>query len=257
MTQRQTFNIGLILIALGSLVFLGNFGLFNGMPGIVGSLLLASAGALFGRVYLKNHRHIWALIIAFGFFGVAAAAIAGGLAGTYFLGILGAGFAFTYFQHRRHWWAVIPAGILASLALIAGIEENFPRFDNASGPILFLGIAATFAYLYFMPEHNKRWAIYPALAAVVIAILSSSFTGGWLLPLALIGCGAYLLRRNKGLAFSFDPETPTSETSAPEIPIAETTVPETSNSKINDKPEPNEELTSKLEKEVDDEKNPN
>lgn len=206
MTDKQTFNIGLILVALGTLVFFGNVGLFNGMPGIVGSLVLGTGGFLFSRIYFQNKRQVWALPIGFGFFGLAAAAITGDLAGAYFLGITGAGFALTYLQNKRHWWAIIPAGVLATLAVIVGIEEQIPFLGDIAGTVLFLGFAATFAALYFLPEGGKRWAIFPAIGAVIIAILSSSFTGGWVLPLALIAGGAYLLRRNKGFVFSFGAE---------------------------------------------------
>ena len=199
MSDKQTFNIGLILIALGALVFLGNFGLFNGMPGIIGSMVLGIGGVLFSRVYFMNSSHIWALLVGFGFFAAAAAAIAGELAGAYFLAILGSGFALAYFQNKRHWWAVIPAGALATLAIIVGIETRLPFFDDLSGSILFLGIAATFAFLYFMPELNKRWALYPAIAAVILAFLSSSLSGSWVFPLLLIAGGVYLLKNKDSL----------------------------------------------------------
>ncbi len=215
MTDKQTYNIGLVLIALGALVFLGNFGLFNGMPGIIGSLVLGAIGVLFSRTYFTNTRHIWALLIGFGFFAAAAAAITGELAGAYFLAILGSGFAFTYFQNRRHWWAIIPAGVLGTLALIVGIETRLPIFEWATGTVFFLGIAATFAVLHFLPELKKRWAIYPSLGALILAFLSSSFTGSWIMPLVLIAAGIYFLKNKAALNLSFGNNATNTEPVAP------------------------------------------
>ncbi|UCH27891.1 MAG: hypothetical protein JSV66_09710, partial [Trueperaceae bacterium] len=50
---------------------------------------------------------------------------------------------------------------------------------------------------YRLPE-SRRWAIYPAIGTMVIAIASLSFVGGWLLPVFLIAGGAYLLSRQPG-----------------------------------------------------------
>ncbi len=213
MTNKQSFNSGLLFIALGVIVFFANFGLFNGMEGIIGSAILATGGFLFSRIYVNNQKQIWALIIAFGFFGTAVAAISGAMAGAYFLAVLGAGFALSYFRNKKHWWAIIPAGVLASLAIITGIGEKLPFFDNLIAPILFTGIAATFAFLYYLPEGGKRWAIYPAIGAIAIAIISSSFSGTWLLPVILIAGGAYLLRGDNVLTAFFDKrELKTTET---------------------------------------------
>lgn len=204
MTNRQSFNSGLLLIALGVIVFFANFGLFNGMEGIIGAAVLSTGGFLFSRVYVNNQKHIWALLIAFGFFASAVAAISGAMAGAYFLAVLGSGFALSYFRNKKHWWAIIPAGVLASLAIIVGIDEKLPFLDDLIPAILFTGIAATFAFLYYLPEGGKRWAIYPAVGAIIIAIISSSVSGTWLLPVILIAVGAYLLRGNNFLTDFFN-----------------------------------------------------
>lgn len=115
------------------------------------------------------------------------------LFGSVFLAAIGAGFALTYARRRKHWWAIIPAGVLFTLAVVAGVSEVLPSFDPAF--LFFAGIAATFGYLYTLPEGAKRWAIYPALATFALAILSSSFTGTWLFPLLLIAGGMLILKQ--------------------------------------------------------------
>ena len=192
--ERQAVLIGVGLIILGGMALLSNLGLFHGMSGLIGALLFAAGGAYLYRLYSRNPKQFWPLLVSFILFGLGAAALANGpLSGSYFLGLTGAGFALVYRNHPRHWWAVIPAGVLLTLALVAGIDM-VSRFDP--GPVLFLGFAATFGYLYRI---GRRWAIYPALVAAVIAVMSLSFTGGWLLPVILIGVGAYLLSRQGAL----------------------------------------------------------
>lgn len=192
--SKHTVPVGLILVILGGMVLLGNFGLFGGMSGITGAVILAAAGAYVARLYYQNQKRVWILPMAFGLFGAAAAAISGALAGTSFLALLGAGFLLVYLDQRRHWWALIPAGVLFTLALVAGLSLFAPNYIV---PVLFVGLAATFATLYRLPE-SRRWAIYPAIGTMVIAIASLSFVGGWLLPILLIAGGAYLLSRQPG-----------------------------------------------------------
>ena len=193
-SNNQGFLLGIALIVFGAMALLANLGILSGAESWIGGALFAVGGAAFLRVYNGRARRWWALIPSSALFGLAGAALANGpLSGTYFLGALGIGFGAIYYRHRRNWWALIPAGVLLSLAIVAGIDDIFPRLDP--GPVLFLGFAATFGALYLLPEGSKRWAAYPALAAVVIALMAFSSGGGWLFPLVLIGIGAFLLNR--------------------------------------------------------------
>lgn len=209
-------KIGMALVILGALALLSNLGLFGGSGGLFGALLFAAGGAFLVRVYDRKASRIWALVGGFALFGLAAASIGGALAGLYFLGLLGGGFLLAYRNDRRQWWAIIPGGVLMSVALVAGLEELAPRFDE--GPILFLGLAATFGALYRLPEGGKRWAIYPAIAAVVIAILAIGFGGSWFLPLLLVGGGAYLLTRHSSPVTTAPVQAPTRPDDEPAVP---------------------------------------
>ncbi len=201
------YLIGLILIVLGGLALVANLGIFGGFDNLFGVALFGAAGAIFLRVYAGRSNRLWALPIGFTLFGLAAAVLAdGALSGSYFLGLMGIGFGLVYYRHRRNWWALIPGGVLLTLAVVAGIDSVAPRLD--AGPVLFLGLAATFGALYMLPEGSKRWAIYPALATVVVAIMAFSFGGGWLLPVVLIGVGALLLSRQSSKSVEADISQP-------------------------------------------------
>lgn len=185
-------NIGLILVTAGIVLFLGNLGIFN-LGNIFGAAVLAVAGFLFSRQYYINRKHIWALLVGTSFLASAAAVLNPAMAGTTFLATLALGFAIVY-NNNKHWWAIIPAGVLSSLATVAAIEERFTIFDDISATVFFFGLAATFAYLYFII--SKKWAIYPAIGLVVLAILASSLSGSWILPVIFIATGFYFLKSN-------------------------------------------------------------
>ena len=218
-SNKQAFQLGLLLIVIGLLSLFSNLGL--GFDNITGTLILSVIGYALLRFYNKKQTAgtLWMFYGAFVMFGAAAAALTNGnsFAGMYFLGFFATGFILSYLRNRSYWWALIPGGILATLAVVAGIEENISFLD--SGPVFFIGIASTFAYLYMLPNNNKRWAIYPAIAAAVLAILSSSFTGGWLFPLLLIGGGWYLLKKRADGSFAA-PQTKTTPESAEDTLVA-------------------------------------
>lgn len=184
---------GLALIAVGALVLIGNAGPAGGAGGALGALLFAALGGLLARRAVAGEGGAWALPVAFALFGLAAAALGTRLAGSAFLAMTGAGFALLALGRPERWWAVIPAGVLASLALVAGLDA-LPLVPDA-GPVLFLGLAATFGLLVRM---GRAWAVYPALALLALAVLALAFAGAWLVPLALLAVGAWLLRRGAG-----------------------------------------------------------
>lgn len=191
MTLKQNNLIGLILVIVGGLALLGNFGLLGGMPAIFFSVAMGAAGVYLIRYHLSKRNQFWASIVGFALLGLAFAAISGRWDGFYFLGLLGGGFAATYIVQRKHWWAVIPAGVLWTLAAIVASENLFPRWDE--GALFFAGLAATFGYLF--AYERQRWAIFPAVALLVVGVLSLSFTGGWVFPVLLIAAGVYAMKR--------------------------------------------------------------
>lgn len=187
-------RLGLILVAAGVLFVLSNAGVLGDLPGFFRVVLWFVLGAgiwlgLPGRRRLPPRLAVLALIY------VIAMASAGSYAGTAALGFPAMAFALVYLANPRNWWAIIPAGVLASLTLLVTAETLFPRWDAA--PLLFLGFAGTFTFIYLLPKERggQRWALYPALGWIALTVLVNDPVGGsnWFLPLLLIGAGVALL----------------------------------------------------------------
>ena len=170
------------LIILGVLALLTGGGLLSGLSSAARALLLILGGVYLSRRYLRNPQEVWALAAALGLFGVALMAFS---SATAILALLGLGFAALYWRNQTQWWAVLPAGLFLSLAVAVGLGGAL----LGTAPLLFLGFAATFGVLMRL---GKRWAVYPAIIALVIALLSTSIVSSSLLPLLLIGGGLYL-----------------------------------------------------------------
>ena len=170
----------------------------------VGSLFLFLIGLSFLVVYLNNRTRTWALLVAYilGVLSIAPAMASGGgdtaaYFGSVFLFAVALPFFIVYFRDEKNWWAVIPAGVMTTLAVIAGAaiagwiqDGNEGVFANA---FLMGGIAATFAVVWL--RHDKPWAkvVTIVLAALGVAsIFFASYTEiFW--PVAIILVGVYLL----------------------------------------------------------------
>jgi len=190
--ERRMSTVGVVLVIVGALALLGNLGVFQGIGNVIGMAIFAVLGGLALNHYLRRRR-IRSLIGAFVLFGLAAATVGGGSAGFYFLGLIGVGFAAVYYVDRERWWAIIPAGTLMSLAVVAGLSSWAPGYDPTW--VLFLGLALTFGVIYLLPGTARAWAIYVALACLVLAVLGVRVGGNWLVPIALVVIGLYMLVR--------------------------------------------------------------
>ena len=194
--DRRT-QIGLGLVALGLLALLGDLGVFAGIGRLFGLLLFGAAGLIVLRTYRDDPSRMWTLPVGFGLLGLAVASLDVPWGGGVFLASIGLGFLAVWLsdEKRDRWWALIPAGVLLTLGVVAVYDEWLGGRGDVGGTLFFLGLAATFAALYLMPSVNQSWAIWPALALGIVALLTVSFQGGWIVPIALIALGGWLLTR--------------------------------------------------------------
>lgn len=199
-THPRSRLLAALLIGGGLFLLAANFGLLGWVASWLWAVLFLVCGTAFLIAYRDDRARWWALLPGFGLLALGAAVLApenagGGL----FLGLVGAGFAAVYLTDRRRWWAVLPAGALLTLALVAWLDASRPGFD--AGWLFFLGLAATFGLLFWLPEGEgkQRWALFPALGALGLAALTvaASGIGTTLFPLLLIALGTLLLWRQR------------------------------------------------------------
>ncbi len=184
--------LGGVLLALGTLALLGNLGYLQTFSTPLWAALFALLGIGFLAWSTRNRSSGWALIPGSSLMGLGLTTLMGGdWGGTVFLGSIGLGFLAVYATDRARWWAIIPAGALLSLALVTQVGA-------LGGTVLFLGLSATFAAVWL---ESHRWALYPALACLGMAVLTTHiFTGLWnvVWPLTLISVGLYWLWTHQG-----------------------------------------------------------
>jgi hypothetical protein len=120
------------------------------------------------------------------------------LSGPIVLGSIGASFLVIYLLNREYWWAIIPCGVLLTLAIVISLENLLTDMGFVS--IFFLGLAATFALVAFVPtaEGKMQWAWIPAIVLALMGVIFGAFSGAfmaYLLPIALILGGGILIFR--------------------------------------------------------------
>jgi hypothetical protein len=169
---------GSLLVLAGILFLVQNLGIFR-----VGDLfwvaLLALAGAFFISIFLQNKANWWPLIPGLTLFSVSAIVLVNWVSpdhgqrwsGSIILGGIGLSFALIYLIARQNWWAIIPAGVLFTLAAIAGLEEFFPALGTAG--LFFLGLGLTFALVALLPniQGDMRWAWIPGGILLLIGLI--------------------------------------------------------------------------------------
>jgi len=202
-------GLGILLVLLGGLFLLQNFGFLGGLGDFIWAMLFGFGGLAFLIVFLANRENWWALIPGFTLLGLAGTMVlgeldtGGGATGGFFLASIGSAFLVIYLIRREHWWAIIPAGVLLTLALIATLSSVLPGETGAS--LLFFGLAATFGALYLIPTplDHPTWALIPAGIMGVIGLLlfiAGGSMSGLIMPFVLIALGGIIvlraLRRN-------------------------------------------------------------
>lgn len=198
---------GLVLIFGGVLLLLDTVGIFKG-GGLFWTLASGAIGVLFLSVYFSNHDNWWALIP-----GVILLAITATIGlitflpgfsqsvfiGTIILGGIAFSFLLVYLADRRNWWAIIPAGVMATLAIVATLDAGTSGI--VSGGIFFLGLGITFALVAFLPNPvgQMRWSWIPAgiltFMGFVILLTAGSYLN-YVFPSALILVGIFFISRS-------------------------------------------------------------
>lgn len=203
--QTKRILLGLLLIAAGGFFLLQQIvdipfgGLFIGF-------LFALAGGVFLYFLIQDRNKWWAAIPGFTLLGLGALIALSSVfpelgrrfGGSVFLGFIGLAFLVVYLLQKTQWWPIIPAGVLFTLAVVAGLPGG-----ELGGAVFFLGVGATFAVLGLHPMGKAdKWPWIPAgiclALGVLILVLSGALVGtvaGWIWALAFLLVGGYLVVR--------------------------------------------------------------
>ena len=209
-SKNSGFLWGILLIIAGLVFLLHNMGFFFNIGPLFAMMLFAGGGLVFLYTFLSDLTHRWwAAIPGATLMGLAATIFVdsyaprflGDLGGPIFLASIGFGFMLVYLADLTKWWAIIPAGVLSTLAVVAGFDELRIRgFDT--GGIFFLGLGATFLLVAFLTGQRgerQSWALIPAAVLILMGFLiGTSWIGymEYLWPIALIVVGLFWVLRN-------------------------------------------------------------
>ena len=196
---------GSLLVIFGILVLLENIGMVS-LGAVTAAILISLGGIFFISLFLEARERWWALIPGITLLGVAIIilmseffpGLADNWSGMVILGGIGLSFLVIYLTDRRQWWAIIPAGVMITLGVVAGLSDTY-GIDG--GAIFFLGLSLTFAFLALTPtkDGKMRWAWIPALILFLISGIVFSQAMPWFQyfwPSALIIVGGYLIVKN-------------------------------------------------------------
>ncbi len=196
---------GGLLVLAGVLFLLQNLGLFR-IGDLFWVVLLALAGLFFLSIFLQNKANWWPLIPGLTLISVGIIVLMNWISpdhgerwsGSIILAGIGLSFALIYLVARQNWWAIIPAGVLFTLAVIAGLEEFFPALGTAG--LFFLGLGLTFALVALLPnpQGDMRWAWIPG--GILLLIGSIFLVAGenllvYVWPVILILAGGLFIVR--------------------------------------------------------------
>ena len=204
--QARRILFGVILILAG-VIFLVQQIFSIPIGGIFIAVLFAVAGGVFLYFLSRDRTKWWMAIPGFTLLGIAAWILlgtqipvnGGAIGGALFLGFVGLSFLVIYLLNRSQWWPIVPAGVLITLAIIAGI----PGSGSLKGAIFFLGIGVTFALLELHPMgRNEKWPWIPAginlALGVFILAVSGELAGsvaGWIWGALFVVIGAFFIVR--------------------------------------------------------------
>jgi hypothetical protein len=196
---------GGLLVLAGIIFLVQNLGLFR-VGDLFWVVLLALAGVFFLSMFLQNRANWWPLIPGLTLISAGVIVFINWISpdhgerwsGSIILGGIGLSFALIYLIARQNWWAIIPAGVLFTLALIAGLEEFFPALGTAG--LFFLGLGLTFALVAMLPSPQgvMRWAWIPG--GILLLIGSIFLVAGenllvYVWPVILILAGGLFIVR--------------------------------------------------------------
>jgi hypothetical protein len=197
--------LGGLLILAGALFIGQNFNVIPSAWGVIWGFFFGVAGAAFLYAFTTDRSQWWTLIPGVVLLGLMVLILGDTffprftnvLGGSIFLGAIAVSFWAVYLVNREFWWAIIPAGVLTTLAVVAGADAYIV---GDVGWIFLVGLGLTFALVGVLPTPNGRmtWAFIPAGVLFLLGLFTSSSLLpyiNYIWPFALILLGGYFIVR--------------------------------------------------------------
>ena len=168
-----------LLIVVGVLTALQNFGILGGGIDFVWALLFLAGGGLFVYLFATNRANWWAIIpgcalVALGVI-IAVEWLASDLqadwGGIIFTLAIALSFLIVYLNDREQWWSIIPGGVMLTIAVTVFLTELLHVED--AGGVFIIGLGLTFCLLYLLPSPAGRmkWALIPGIVLAVLGVV--------------------------------------------------------------------------------------
>lgn len=182
--------LGVLLVLAGAIGLLEISGLIPDFASAAWQWLAPALFALGGLAFLvafaTNPHDRWPAVIP-GFVLLAIGVIGyfddrlGDWAGTVFLGSLGLAFLLLFLARREFWWSIIPAGVLLTLGIVAGVDSLPGVKSEISGAVFFMGLAITFLAVFATRNAVgfRKWALFPAVILAGLGVLVLAVAAGW------------------------------------------------------------------------------
>lgn len=176
---------------------------------LVVAIFFALAGIGFAVDVARDPGSWWAAIPAGALLGLAAlialvesTTVADEWGASMLLAGGGLGFLAAYLRAREQWWTLIPAGVLASVAIIVASVPIVERGEGIAVVVLTL-LAVILVVLALVPIRGSRmwWPLVPAgILGIVAAFLANDSVEAleafdWVSPAALLVIGVFVVIR--------------------------------------------------------------
>jgi hypothetical protein len=190
----------------GLLIFFGALGLIQTVTDLSDwgwVTLLTIAGFVILAVFLTDTSDWTLLIPAYVMFAVAGLialitldVLRDEFIATYVLTAIALPFLVVFGRDRDQWWALIPAYVLLAVGLMVGLIGQDILTDLLIPSYVMFAIAIPFSVVYAR-NPKQWWALIPAgvLGAIGLAFLLAGAAVQYILPVALILAGIFLLAR--------------------------------------------------------------
>ena len=114
----------------------------------------------------------------------------------YVLPVIALPFLVVFLRNRKKWWALIPAYTLTAIALLVALETGRLIHEELVVAYVMFAIALPF-FFAFVWNRRQWWALIPAAIMTIIgvAFLIAGGAGAWIIGIALLALGAWILLR--------------------------------------------------------------